>query len=137
MPPDDADIETELGHIETTLSLVEKLLGKRRWSTVERAAMGTFLQNTYGGLENLFRCLLAEQGVGSPKGEYWHKKLLQLAFEKKIVPEYIRDDLRNLLLFRHMHVHGYAHMLDEDRLRQLASKSLAVCRVAVAALWNR
>ena len=31
------------------------------------------------------------------------------------------EGLLELLLFRHMHIHGYGFMLDEKRLRQLAA----------------
>ncbi len=137
MPPDDIYIRTEIGNMETALSLLEELLGENEWSARERITVGALLQSVYGGLERLFRCLLAARGVGGPKGEKWHKELLQQALERHLVPESTRDPLRDMLLFRHMHVHGYGHMLEEDRLRTLANQSLTVSRTAIAALRNR
>jgi hypothetical protein len=33
-----------------------------------------------------------------------------------------------LLVFRHMQIHGYGYMLDEERLRELAEPIPKVCR---------
>jgi uncharacterized protein YutE (UPF0331/DUF86 family) len=134
MQPDGLYWKKELTHIETAMSLAEDLLGRSEWSAYERIAMGTLLQNAYGGLEGLFRYLLKMRGFDPPKVEQWHKELLQQACEQSLVPLDAQHALIKLLGFRHMHVHGYGHMLQEDRLRVLAGPSLEACRSVIAIL---
>jgi len=38
------------------------------------------------------------------------------------------EGLLELLLFRHMHMHGYGFMLDETRLRELAAPVPDLCK---------
>jgi uncharacterized protein YutE (UPF0331/DUF86 family) len=134
MQPDDAYLEKEFSKIETVLSLMEELTGRKDWSMYERIAMGTLLQNAYSGLEGLFRSLLAERNASLPKSEKWHVELLQLAREHGFIPEQIFPEMKDLLYFRHVHVHGYGHMLREERLRELAFPSIVACRSVVANL---
>ena len=134
MQPKDVYLKRELGHIETAMSLAEDLLGRSEWSPYELIAMGTLLQNVYSGLEGLLRYLLRKRGFDPPKGEQWHKQLLRQACEQSLVPTDAQETLLDLLSFRHMHVHGYGHMLQEDRLRELAGPSLEACRSVIAIL---
>ena len=134
MQPDGVYWPRELRNIETALSLAEEILGRRDWSPVEIIAMGTLLQNSYGGIERLLRYLLKMRGLDHPKSEQWHKEMLQQACEQSLVPPDAQQGLIRLLGFRHLHVHGYAHMLDEDRLRELATPSLEACRSVIAFL---
>ncbi len=134
MQPDDSYLEKGLSKIETVLSLMEELTGRQDWSMYERIAMGTLLQNAYSGLEGLFRSLLAERNVSLPKSDKWHVELLQLAREHGLIPEQFFAEMKDLLYFRHVHVHGYGHMLREERLRELAAPSLEACRSVIAFL---
>lgn len=134
MQPDGVYWKRELTHIETAMSLAEDLLGRSGWSAYERIAMGTLLQNAYSGLEGLLRYLLKMRAFDPPKGEQWHKELLQQACEQSLVPPDAQQALIRLLGFRHMHVHGYGHMLSEDRLRILAGPSLEACRLTITFL---
>ena len=136
MQPDGVYWPRELRSIEAALSLAEEILGRRDWSPVETIAMGTLLQNLYGGIERLLRYLLKMRGIDPPKSEQWHKELLQRACEQSLVPPDAQQGLIRLLAFRHMHVHGYAHMLDEVRLRELADPSLKACRLVIAFLQS-
>lgn len=47
------EILAEKEHISDTLRALEKTMRRKRKTIVELAAIGTFLQNTYNGMENI------------------------------------------------------------------------------------
>lgn len=124
--------EAEAQNIEKTLCLIEELLTKLTWTPYEAIAMGTLLQNIYSGVENLLRFKLSSRNITIPKTENWHKELLLRAAKEGLLSDLQRDGFRDLLLFRHLHVHGYGHKLDENRLRELAAPVPALCREVLA-----
>lgn len=113
--------------IEQSVAMVDALLVKESLSQYEVIALGTLLQNIYTGIESIVRYHLQEQGYKIQKTENWHKELLLKAKAHNLVSEPHFNNLLELLLFRHLHVHGYGYMLDEKRLRELARPVHALC----------
>lgn len=118
----------ERKNIEKSLSLISGLIGKKKLSDYETIALGKLLQDVYMGIERILRSLLEIRGIKIQKTERWHKELLLKVLEESLVAQDQFEPLRNLLLFRHLHVHGYGHDLDEKRLRQLAEPVADICR---------
>jgi uncharacterized protein YutE (UPF0331/DUF86 family) len=58
--------------------------------------------------------------VRLPKGADWHKSLLLTARQQQVITEDEFASLRKLLLFRHVQIHGYGFMLEEERLLEIA-----------------
>ena len=113
-------LRREKKEILTTIDLIEDLLGRVDLNRYEVVALGTLLHNVYKGVESVFRCVIVCRGYRIEKTEAWHKALLTKALNEGIVTQSEYHAFSDLLDFRHMHVHGYAHMLDEERLRALA-----------------
>jgi hypothetical protein len=67
-------------------------------------------------------------GVILQKDENWHKNLLMKSRENGIISDPQFEGLLELLLFRHMHMHGYGFLLDETRLRKLAAPVPDLCK---------
>jgi uncharacterized protein YutE (UPF0331/DUF86 family) len=86
------------------------------------------LQDAYTGLERILRALLGNRGIITKKTESWHRELLLTAKEHSLISQGEFETFRDLLLFRHMEIHGYGFMLDEKRLRQLAQRTPVLCR---------
>ena len=128
MSPDRQFFDTERENIEQTVVMIEDLLDKRELSRFEVIALGTLLQNAYTGLERVLRWQLQDRDIRVPKTESWHKELLTQARQAGLLSERGTAAFTELLLFRHMHVHGYGHMLDEARLRELAAPVPELCR---------
>ena len=116
----DSFFESEKKKIEKAVSMIDDLLAKKYISQYEVIALGTLLQNVYTGMEGIMRYQLQNLWVRMKKDENWHKNLLIQYRENDMISDSQFDGLLNLLLFRHMHVHGYGFMLDEKRLRELA-----------------
>ena len=121
-------INAESRNILKTVELMEALLAKESLPTYETIALGKLLQDIYTGIERILRSLLQKAGVKIPKTETWHKDLLIAASEKALISEKQFEAFRNLLLFRHLQIHGYGYMLDENRLRELATPIPELCR---------
>jgi uncharacterized protein YutE (UPF0331/DUF86 family) len=120
-------IKAESRNILKTVELMEALLAKESLPMYETIALGKLLQDIYTGIERILRSLLQAEGVEIKKTETWHKDLLLAASERGIITEQHFEAFRNLLLFRHLQIHGYGHMLDENRLRDLATPIPALC----------
>jgi uncharacterized protein YutE (UPF0331/DUF86 family) len=121
-------IRAERDNILRTVDMIEDLTAQKDLSTYETIALGKLLQDVYTGIERILRSKLEHQGSKIPKTESWHKEILLTARKDSIISENQFDALRKLLVFRHMQIHGYGYMLDEQRLRELAGPVPEVCR---------
>lgn len=124
----DSFLEDERKNIEKTVLMIENLTEKTDLSKYEVIAFGTLLQNIYTGIEGVLRYQLQNTGVRVQKDENWHKNLLMKSRESGIISDAQFEILLELLLFRHMHMHGYGFMLDETRLRELAAPVPDLCK---------
>ncbi|UCD00296.1 MAG: hypothetical protein JSW66_10520 [Phycisphaerales bacterium] len=121
-------IRAERDNILRTIDMIEDLTTQEELTTYETIALGKLLQDVYSGIERILRSKLETHDLRIPKTESWHKEVLLAAQQKSIVSQDQFDALRKLLLFRHMQIHGYGYMLDEQRLRELAGPVPKVCR---------
>ncbi|MCU0644471.1 MAG: hypothetical protein MUC94_09430 [bacterium] len=113
-------ILAEKENVEKALITLEKALKRKRKTTSELAAIGTFLHNIYSGIENILKQILKEKNIKVSKFESWHKDLLNLSVTNKIISLTLSDELYEYLAFRHFFVHAYGFMLLEDQLKDLA-----------------
>jgi uncharacterized protein YutE (UPF0331/DUF86 family) len=127
-------IRAEKENIQRTIDMVSDLLSQQDLSTYETIALGKLLQDVYTAIERILRSKLEQQGVKVPKTESWHKEILLEAKQKSIITEDQFDAFRKLLLFRHLQIHGYGYMLEEQRLRELAAPLPAVCKDFLASI---
>jgi uncharacterized protein YutE (UPF0331/DUF86 family) len=117
-------ITNELGHMKNTLRLMQSFLEKEKWNEAETAGMGTFLGNLYTGYENIFRSFLEEKGISITKGERWHIDLLGKATEENFVPLEMQKTLQGMLAYRHLQIHGYGYMLQEELIRENSAQAI-------------
>ena len=106
-------INAEARNIRKTLELIEALLAKEKLPVYETIALGKLLQDIYSGMERILRTLLQTAGIKIKRTESWHKDLLLTASQEALISPDQFEAFRNLLLFRHLQVHGYGYMLDE------------------------
>ena len=111
---------SELDSMEIPVSRIVRLLSIPSWDEDQTTAFGTYIQNVYTGLERILQYLLVDKGENIPKSSTWHYDLLKLASSRGFIPKQIEPILENLMKYRHRHIHGYGHMLDEAKLRELA-----------------
>jgi hypothetical protein len=121
-------ISAERENVLRTVKLTGDLLSKNNLSEYEVIALGKLLQDIYTGIERILRSLLESQNVKIDKTQGWHKEVLLVAKSHSLLSEIQFKCFRDLLLFRHMEIHGYGYMLDKQRLLELAGPVPAVCR---------
>ncbi|MCK4652519.1 MAG: hypothetical protein KAT13_05500 [Methanosarcinales archaeon] len=109
----------ELENVSTVLDELEKIKDKPSKTVVELAGIGTFLHNFYTGIENILKQILHDEDIPIPFSDSWHRDLLILASEEKIITETTRAQLAKYLAFRHFFVHAYSFLLDERELKLL------------------
>ncbi len=114
-------IAAEKENVEKALGNLKDAMGRKERSTVELAAIATFLHNIYNGIENILKQVLKSRGTEIPKSETSHKDLLDLSVSNGIIPEKLSDQLYEYLTFRHFFVHAYGFMLEETHLEDLAN----------------
>ena len=114
-------IIAEKQNVEAALDNLNKALARTNKSTIELAAIGTFLHNIYNGIENILKQTAHLKSIEIPKSESWHKDLLNLSASKGIISEELSDQLYEYLTFRHFFIHSYGFMLEEKHLEYLAT----------------
>ena len=114
-------IAAEKENVEKALDNLKDAMGRKERSTVELAAIATFLHNIYNGIENILKQVLKAKDAKIPKSETSHKDLLDISVSNGIIPEKLSDQLYEYLTFRHFFVHAYGFMLEETHLEDLAN----------------
>jgi hypothetical protein len=117
----------ERDNLLETVRLVEDLLAKQERCLYETIALGKLLQDLYMGLERILRALLEGEGLRIEKTESWHKNLLLAAKRHRLVSENEFEAFSKLLVFRHVQVHGYGFMLEDQRLVEMGRSVTDVC----------
>lgn len=114
------EVQAEKEHILATLQALKEALERKEKTVVELAAIATFLQNAYNGIENILKRILKYEGISVPLSESWHKDLLDLSVDRQIISSELSRKSDEYRAFRHFFVHGYGIMLDKEKLMPLA-----------------
>ena len=114
------EVEAEKEHILATLQALKEALERKEKTVVELAAIATFLQNAYNGIENILKRTLKYEGISIPRSESWHRDLLDLSVDHQIISSELSRRLDEYRAFRHFFIHGYGIILDEEKLIPLA-----------------
>ncbi|MCL0095664.1 hypothetical protein M1O52_03985 [Dehalococcoidia bacterium] len=143
-----ADVLDEIDAVEQVLKDLSSLknnLDSDKINNVQKAAIGTFLLNFYVGIENIVKRISREYYQAMPRGNSWHKELLDLSHipppgKIPIFTQDLVDRLNPYRGFRHVFVSGYGFKL---RLKLLSSLIINVdslwadIKKAVEEFWNK
>lgn len=121
-------ISAESQNILRTTTLIRNLLEKKKLTDYEVIALGKLLQDVYTGIERILRGQLETRNIKIKKTESWHKQILLSARDQSLVSQEQFEAFRNLLLFRHLQIHGYGYMLEEEQLCELAEPIVKLCQ---------
>jgi len=121
------DIIFEESQLDIVIEKIKKIK-KEEIGETDKAALATYLMNFYNGLENIMKRCAKEYYKSMPKGDDWHKWLLQksCAPNNGKIPMFSRnivDRLYNYLIFRHLFVHGYEFKLEWAKMKSLADNA--------------
>jgi uncharacterized protein YutE (UPF0331/DUF86 family) len=73
-------------------------------------------------MENILKQIVKAKGIPIPHTPSSHKDLLLLTVSEKILSQDLANDIFPYLTFRHLFVHVYGFMLDDDEIIKLATK---------------
>ncbi len=141
------DVQDEIEAIEETLERLREIRSSFDPQVKDiciEPAMGTYLMNFYNGIENILKRIIKEYYKTLPRGESWHKELLNLSsrppegkaiiFERNLV-----DKLHPYLSFRHRFVSGYGFQLKGEKMLELTDsidKLWSEIKKAISVFWD-
>jgi uncharacterized protein YutE (UPF0331/DUF86 family) len=114
------EVRAEKEYILDTFRALNEALEREEKTVIELAAISTFLQNTYNGIENILKRILKFKGISISTSESWHKELLDLSVNNQIISLELSKRLDEYRAFRHFFIHGYGIVLDRKKLMPLA-----------------
>lgn len=115
-------------NIEKELNELAKLKDEKDSLDLESAharTLASVLHDFYTGMERIFSRIAKELEGGMPKGEDWHKELLDdMALELEdvrpaVISEELRENLEEYLRFRHLFRSVYGFVIRGERLKPL------------------
>lgn len=104
------------------------------------AAVALYLQNLYTAFEEVLRRVAAELDGAVPKGEDWHRDLLeQMTLEiadvrPQLIDDPLHDDLDLLRRFRHVVRHAYAVEYDWGEMQTVLEAAERAARMLPGAV---
>lgn len=114
------EFQGENEYVTETLQALKETMDRKKKTIVELAAIATFLQNAYNGMENLLKRTLKFKGIHIPASDSWHKDLLDLYVINHVISFELSKKLDEYRAFRHFFVHGYGITLNKEKLLPLA-----------------
>lgn len=98
------------------LSSLANTIDHENTDNFQKTALGVFLMNFYVGVENIIKRVSKDYYLTTPKGNSWHKELLELSYNPPMgkIPVFdknIIDKLSPYRGFRHVFVSGYGFKL--------------------------
>ena len=91
---------------------------------IELSVLAALLHSFYSGVENIFKRVAVELDGETPRGEGWHRQLLDtMAIPTRIrgavISDSLRDTLSEYLAFRHVFRQAYSFDLRWDKMSAL------------------
>jgi hypothetical protein len=121
------EIELELAQLHQLLNQFKPLIEDARIrhpNDVERIALAGILHSFYTGVENICKRIAIQIDGGSPRGEFWHRDLLQSMIHPgesrpAVITEEMYRRLKEYLDFRHVFRQAYSFELQWDKMKPL------------------
>ena len=126
-----AEIEEALTVLNGLVRESEEALstfGTRRPSPLEIRGTADLLHDFYTAAEDIFERIADEVNGGIPHGEHSHRDLLkQMSLDvpglrPAILFPSLREQLGEVLRFRHLFRHAYSHQLEWERVKSLLER---------------
>ena len=91
---------------------------------IELSALAALLHSFYTGVENIFKRVAIELDGEAPRGEAWHRQLLDAmaaptSLRRALISESLCDNLSEYLAFRHVFRQAYSFDLRWEKMSAL------------------
>lgn len=100
---------------------------------IELSALAALLHSFYTGIENIFKRIAVEIDGAPPRGEAWHRQLLDAMLLRNdlrgaVISPSLRDSLGEYLAFRHVFRQAYSFELRWEKMSALVTDCEATLR---------
>jgi hypothetical protein len=100
---------------------------------IELSALAALLHSFYTGIENIFKRIAVEIDGAPPRGEAWHRQLLDAMslhnnLRGAVISPSLRDSLSEYLAFRHVFRQAYSFELRWEKMSVLVLNCEATLR---------
>ena len=121
--------EVEIEQLQRLLATHVPLLEQSKEAApteIELSALAAMLHSFYTGIENIFKRVALEVDKTVPRGEFWHRELLERVshrnqFRPPVISPGLKEKLRDYLEFRHVFRQAYSFQLRWEKMRPLVS----------------
>ncbi len=93
---------------------------KSGYTLAEKAAIGAFVINVYGGIENILKQVLIFDKLDIKDAPGWHEKVLRKSGEMGILPPDLFKLLSKYLAFRNYFIYAYIFNINWEDLKAMA-----------------
>lgn len=129
-------VTVELEQLNFLLQTHHPLLSKcenKNPDPIELSALAAMLHAFYTGIENILRRVAVELDGEPPKGEFWHRQLLDsmarpTPVRPAVISPALRDSLRVYLYFRHVFRQAYTFELRWEKMTGLVQECERILR---------
>jgi len=130
--------EAEFENIDTVVHELFSICRTRKvkYSTVELAAIATFMHNFYNGIENILKRVLSFKQIEIKETPTWHRDLLRSSSDIGIIKNDLYNHLLNYLSFRHFFIHSYSFTLRWAELKPLVDTLDKTLKEFKSAIYN-
>lgn len=116
----------QVDELLSSYSPLLKVVAARSPDLTEITAIATVLHSFYNGIENIFGIIAKEVDQHFPKGNAWHRELLDQMTKSSnaraaVIDEHARGILLEYLSFRHFFRHSYSFHLDWTQMKSLVT----------------
>ena len=113
--------DEEFGNIDSVKEELYSLYSpeKSEYSTVEKAALASFVINIYGGIEKILKQILIFDKLDVKDSPEWHEKVLKKSGEIGILPPELFKILSRYLSFRNYYIYSYVFDVNWDDLKAM------------------
>lgn len=120
-------VTVEIEQLNRLLQIHQPLLDKcknTKPDPIELSALAAMLHAFYTGIENILKRVVVELDGDSPKGEFWHRQLLDKIAQPSpirsaVISAHLKDVLRKYLYFRHVFRQAYTFELRWEKMSEL------------------
>ena len=93
-------------------------------NSIELSALAAMLHSFYTGIEHIFKRIAAEVDRALPRGESWHRELLEAMARsantrRAAISPTLRDQVREYIEFRHVFREAYSFQLQWEKMAHL------------------
>ncbi|MCK5147276.1 hypothetical protein KAR48_11005 [bacterium] len=130
-------IEAEFENIDNILIELPSFNKLPYLSLLELAGVAALIHSFYNGIENILKQIIKHENISLPIGSSWHRDLLTISEQNRILSRETIVLLGEYLAFRHFFSHAYALDLYPEKMEPLVLQIGKINLMFKAEIYNK